>query len=120
MNKKRIVISNAFSINMLKEKANLSFQKITIQEAKSLLSENETFLSIVGHEATAKIFSQILEIEIPQNRIPYSMKKEDILIVGSLNVRLPEGKILSEEELKQIKITFWKIEYIKKKKKERK
>lgn len=118
MNKKRIVIANAISINMLTENSNLSFQKISKEEVKSLL--NQGFMSIVGHEATAKIFSQILEIEIPQNRIHYSMEKEDILIVGCLNIRLPEGKVLTEEELKQIEINFWKIEYIKKEKKKEK
>jgi hypothetical protein len=78
------------------------FRKITVTKAKKILS-SENFVSAVGHEATAKFLTQLLGIDIPFNRIQIKMSKGDKAVVFRLIDRLPEGKVLSEEELKRVK-----------------
>jgi hypothetical protein len=87
------------------QNAIVKFSKITIEEAKEVLKNG--FISAVGHEGTAKVLSQLLCIEIPTNRITVFFNKGDIGIHFFLKTRLPEGKILSEQELKQLQ--FWLV-----------
>jgi hypothetical protein len=86
--------------------ATVRLQKITVEEAKELLSKNQ-FVSAIGHEATAKVLSQLLSIPIPTNRISVYMEKGDVGLHFFLKTRLPEGKVLSEEELKLLQ--FWLV-----------
>jgi hypothetical protein len=108
MNERKYYLSNAFSINMISHLLNdkyyihLKIRKLTINEVKNFLNNN-IFTSIVGHESTASFLSKILNIEIPVNRIPIKLNPNDLLIVAILNVRLPEGKILTLEELEEYK-----------------
>ncbi len=105
----RLVIANAFSVNMIPqdqrmaeirfERVNLEFVKELVQYAKA---RNIEIVSVVGHEATARLLSQLLSIEVPVNRIQYTLKPNDILLVFTVPVRLPEGKVLSEQELREI------------------
>jgi hypothetical protein len=74
--------------------------KITVEEAKNLLKQG--FISAVGHESTAKFMSHILGMEIPVNRTAVWLKAGDRAVGFVLKTRLPEGKVLTEEELKQI------------------
>jgi len=60
------------------------------------------FVSAIGHPASASILSEILEQEVPLNRIRIVMQAGDLALVLRLLQRLPEGKILSHQELKQI------------------
>lgn len=78
-----------------------SYRKSTKEEAKKLLEKNG-FESAVGHKATAEILSQILEAEIPQNRIQAKQESGQIAIVFSMNKRIEEGRILSREEIEKI------------------
>ena len=84
------------------------FSKISTEEAKALLGGG--YISAVGHKATAEILSSVLGVEIPENRIAISLEKGDIAIVIKLGVRLPEGKILSAEELRELKFELGKLE----------
>jgi len=59
------------------------------------------FVSAVGHEATAKVLSRILGVEVPVNRIRIKMEPGDEAVVFRLHERLPEGKVLSAEELEK-------------------
>jgi len=87
-------------------KATVNLEKITIEEAKQILQNNE-FISTIGHEATAKLLSQILNIPISVNRIAVFLEPGDVGIHFFLKSRLPEGKILTESELKQL--DFWLV-----------
>ncbi|MEM1554338.1 MAG: DUF1874 domain-containing protein [Thermoproteota archaeon] len=86
--------------------ASVLFQKISIEEAKRIVQENE-IVSAVGHEATAKILSKLLDKEIPFNRISIFMKPGDRALHFFLKQRLPEGRILNEEELKNL--DYWLV-----------
>jgi len=69
-------------------------------------------LSAIGHESTAKVISQILGTPVPVNRVPIQLGSGDALIVATLYdasgrpFRPPEGKVLTEDELKELKIQF--------------
>ena len=84
------------------------FSRISVEEAKSLLSGD--FTSAVGHKATAEVLTSILGVNIPENRVAISLEKGDIAVIFRLGVRLPEGKILSAEELKGLKFELGKLE----------
>ena len=81
-------------------------EKITIEEAKQILTNNP-FVSAIGHEATAKLLSQLLGINIPVNRVSVFFEPDDIGIHFFLKQRLPEGKVLSQEELE--KLDYWLV-----------
>jgi len=81
-------------------------EKISVEEAKQILTNNP-FVSAIGHEATAKLLSQLLGIVIPANRISIFFEPDDIGIHFFLKTRLPEGKILTAEELQ--KLDFWLV-----------
>ncbi|MGC8584871.1 MAG: YddF family protein [Thermoplasmata archaeon] len=78
------------------------FRKFSIEKTRKLLLSSN-FVSAVGHEATAKFLSQLLGIEIAFNRVQIKMQKGDRAIVFKLLDRLPEGKVLSLEELKNVR-----------------
>jgi len=86
-------------------------EKISVEEAKQILTNNP-FVSAIGHEATAKLLSQLLGIVIPANRISIFFEPDDIGIHFFLKTRLPEGKILTEEELKNLDYWLVKSEVI--------
>lgn len=72
-----------------------------MEEAKAIVSQGE-FISAIGHEATAKILSFLLGIEVPMNRIAIKMERGDKAIVFRLLTRIEEGKVLSEEEIMKL------------------
>jgi len=109
---KKIVVANAWSINMLSKKSLVSFEPITLEEVKEIIKNADEILSIVGHVGTASVFSQLLDTEIKHNRVMYKMDKSDLMIVGVLGTQLPEGKILTAEDLANLPIQWWKVEQL--------
>ena len=107
----KVYVANAFSLNMLKPISKFSEYVLLVKEVsenyvKKLLSENE-FISVIGHESTAKFLSKRLGIEIKANRVEIKLEPGDLLIVAQLCKRLPEGEILSEKQLEQIHIKYF-------------
>jgi len=86
------------------DEARIRLNRISLEEAKDILSNNK-FISAIGHEGSAQVLSQLLGIKIPVNRVSVFFEKGDIGIHLFLKQRLPEGRVLSEEELK--KLDFW-------------
>jgi hypothetical protein len=102
----KVYLSNAFSLSMLSSfPSTLYVREASLEEVKELIS-NSTFISAVGHQATADVLSKLLNVQIPFNRIQINLNPNDILIVFQLLTRLEEGKILTEEELASIKFKF--------------
>jgi hypothetical protein len=106
-----IYLANSFSLGMLSGDALLcvfefgnDYVKNAIQDAK------DNVISAVGHQATADFMSSLLGIEVPVNRIAITLKPGDEVYVLQLMTRLPEGKILSQEELSQIKYKWFNVE----------
>lgn len=109
----KVYIANSFSLNMLKPNDKFSTYILLVQEVsesyvKRLLSSCE-FISAIGHESTARFLSKRLGISIPHNRIEVKLEPGDLLIVAQLTKRLPEGAILSEEQLEQIPIKYYAV-----------
>jgi len=80
------------------------FSKISLEEVKSLLHGD--FTSAIGHEGTASLMTRLTGIEMPANRIQVKMAVGDQAVVFRVLSRLPEGKVLSEEELQTIPYEF--------------
>jgi hypothetical protein len=87
------------------------FNKISLEGAKELLKGE--FTSAVGHQATAEFMSCLLEIKIPTNRLQVKMETEDKALVFRVLTRLPEGKVLSTDEIKLIPYELGLLEKIK-------
>ena len=81
---------NAFSANMLaKFPVSVQFMEITTNVVTALAQES---VSAVGHADTAALFSAILGIEVPCNRVTVTLKAGDNALLGQYSgPRLPEG-----------------------------
>ncbi len=107
-----IFVSNAFSLSMLtNDETTIKVRKVSTEEVKNLLNKGE-FTSAVGHSSTAEVMSKLLNIPVPANRIQIKLQKGDTLIVFQLMKRLEEGKILSEEEIKQLPYTWFVVQVL--------
>jgi STIV B116-like len=71
-----------------------------VEEARALLAGG--FVSAVGHGAAARLLSVLLGLEVPLARISVTMAPADRALVLRLRDRLPEGAVLSEEELRAV------------------
>jgi len=60
-------------------------------------TEEKTIVSCVGHKDTAQVFSSVLDIHVPVNRISVTLNAGDFMLIGTpkdsdgKQVRLPEG-----------------------------
>jgi len=95
-----VYISNAFSLSMITPPTTIKVVEASVEDVKNILSSN--FISAIGHEATSQIISVQTGIQVPTNRISIKLASGDTLIVYQLLARLPEGKILSQDEMKQV------------------
>ncbi len=73
---------------------------ITPTQAKGKIGDN--YISAIGHPPAAEFLSHLLGIVIPCQRITIAMQPGDQALVLRLTHRLPEGKILSVEEMTTI------------------
>ena len=86
-----LYLSNAFSCNMMPEDSEVSIVEVSIESVKDYLTKNK-FSSVVGHQDTASIISELLGFEINMNRQSISLEIGDRLIVAQYSgPRLPEG-----------------------------
>lgn len=93
---------------------NFSYTPISLDDAKLLvynaqdptIGPDEGILSAVGHQSTSEILSELLETEIPVNRIQFAQEVGQSAIVFKLKGRAPEGVILSREEIESIGYEF--------------
>ena len=109
MSKSKVYLLNTLVIPVnfdTYDEAYIKMEKISVDEAKQIL-QNNPFISAIGHEGTAKLLSRLLGINIPVNRITVFFEPGDIGIHFFLKQRLPEGKVLTEEELKEL--DFWLV-----------
>ena len=95
-----IYLANAFSLSMLTPPATVKVTEVSEEEVKRVIANG--FTSAIGHDATAKIISTQLGVQVPVNRIAIQLKPSDVLVVFQLLSRLPEGKVLTEDEMKQM------------------
>ena len=80
---------------------NYTLTTITTTQAQEL-TQNNQILSAVGHEATAQVLTTILGVEVPVNRILFAQEVGQQAIVLKIKGRIPEGKILSLDDIEEI------------------
>ncbi|GJL77002.1 YddF family protein [Nitrosomonas sp.] len=73
---------------------------LTVVDARARLNGN--FISAIGHQSSAAFLSTLLKMEIPVNRIEINMQPDDAALVLRLKSRLPEGKVLTHDEIHRI------------------
>jgi len=114
-----VYICNSFTLSMitpslLQQGVIIKANPISLEEVKALIAES--FVSAVGHESTARILSKMLGSDVPFNRVQIAITGEDIIVSFQFMVRLPEGKVLGEEEVVALynegKIKFFKVEVV--------
>ncbi len=89
-----MLLLNAFSLNMLTTfPASLEIDELTLEEARGLLAETAVE-SAVGHADTAALFSTVLGLPVPCNRVTVvidGMRSANVLVGQYSGPRLPEG-----------------------------
>ena len=75
-------------------------QELSNAEAREWLAPG--FESAVGHASTASLLSQLLGLPVPENRIAVKLRPGDKVVALKLEGRIPEGHVLSDEELRTI------------------
>ncbi len=84
-----------------------------VKEIAKRAHEAGMLVSAVGHQATADLLQDILQVPVPCQRARIFLDEGDIAICFTLKQRLPEGKIITDiEELKQIGYEFTIIEVL--------
>lgn len=76
-------------------------REITLEEAKSIMQaakkENREIVSYIGYPETARLVSELLEIDVPVNRTETVYKNGDVILVAKLRYRVKDpnekGKI---------------------------
>lgn len=82
-----------------------SYRPASLQEVKEKLTVSG-WQSAIGHQATAEILSELLELDVPVNRVEYKQEPNETSVVFKLRGRPPEGAILSREDLEKIGYDF--------------
>ena len=91
--------------SILTDYGTYSYKLTTLDEVKSLI-KYEPFQSAIGHQATAEILTDLLEVPVAMNRIQYVQTETDIAIVFKLKNRIPEGAILTRPQIEEIGYEF--------------
>lgn len=88
----RIFLGNSFSLNMLCEPVELSVSSLHQECVKDFMKNPRFRGSVVGHQDTANLYTQLLGTEIKFNRESITLERGDALLVGQYaGPRLPEG-----------------------------
>ena len=108
-----LYLANAFSLSMLlsEKESIVKIKRISAAQAEILLKEKH-FISAVGHASTAEILQELLFLEVPVNRVAIQLQPGDKVVVFQLKTRLPEGKVLSKEEISSLDWDFFLVELL--------
>jgi len=108
---------NAFSINMIKDfPVSVVFDKLDDQEfcirLQIRLDEGD-LINAIGHDSTVSLINKLCDVELTKNRIEVKLERGDVALVVMINDRLPEGRILSGDELMDMlsrgKLSFYEV-----------
>lgn len=101
----KIILTNAFSINMLHSDVVVDFREITPEKAKEYITSAKEFECAIGHTDTATVVGNMLGIELQPNRVSVSLNyPDDIIVAQYTGPRLPEGATTLPEGAT---IKFW-------------
>lgn len=114
----QLVISNAFSLNMLEcQYSEIEVYRVDYETAKEFL---KGFLfygllisNVLGHQSTVNLWNKLFPFyPLEVNRVPVKFKTATVLVIQPTE-RLPEGKVLDDTEiqrlLKEEKVNFFLV-----------
>ena len=89
-------------------------EKIDLGTAKKVCSMFEEHTSALGHQGAVDAFNALgfFDGQVSLNRVPATMKRGDVAIALKVIGRLPEGKVLTLQELEEIGYEFFLIRMI--------
>ena len=102
-----VYLVNGISPSMFPTPCSLIIKKIDLNTAVQVLKNG--FQSAIGHQSTAEVLSKLLNINVPTNRVAIKADYGDMLIVFTLNARLPEGKVLDVSEIEKIGYDLYSV-----------
>jgi hypothetical protein len=73
---------------------------VAVERAAEILGDG--FLSAVGHAGAAEFLTRLLGVQVPVNRTSVEMRPGDCAVVLRLKARLPEGAVLSDEQMRAL------------------
>jgi hypothetical protein len=88
--------------SILTEYGSYRYEPRTLEDIQAIINHSHDWQSAIGHQSTAQIISELLDVECPVNRILYKQQVDDLAVVFKLKGRPEEGKILSREEIEAI------------------
>jgi hypothetical protein len=94
------------------KEAVVKITRIDINLAKEVIKVAGGFISAIGHQATAQLLSILLGVQVPTNRIQVFLSPGDQAIALVLKARLPEGSVITLEQINQIGYDLYLIQRI--------
>lgn len=73
---------------------------LDVEEAKAFAARG--FASAIGHAASARLLSLLLEVDVPVNRVAITMQAGDAALVLRVKERMPEGVVLTAADLDRV------------------
>jgi len=89
----------------------ICFKKIKKKTVKAIIKKYGKYTSVVGHQATADLLTKILNVEIKSNRENVNYESGDECVCFKLADRIPEGKVLTLDEIEKLTYCFYDIIY---------
>jgi hypothetical protein len=86
------------------------YEPLSREQARDLLAEfratQKPIHSAIGHDATARLLSVLLNHPVEMNRAEFRQSPDDLGLVFKLKGRAPEGAILSRAEIEAMGYEF--------------
>jgi len=77
---------------------------LTIEQTTQILHQG--FTSAIGHQSTASLLEQLLQLPISVNRMSVKMQSGDTAVIFKLQKRPPEGQVLDQQQLEALGYEF--------------
>jgi len=88
---------------------------ISLDEVREVL-QSTSFTSAVGHSSTAEMLSTLLGLPVEARRVQIALSPGDRVIIFQLLERLPEGAVLSRDEVQALyergRASFYVVEVV--------
>jgi len=88
-------------------------RKVSKEQAWEIIANAPAFTSALGHQGSADVFNAVFPtFEVSVNRIQAQMQPKDEAVCLKVLGRLPEGQILSLEQLQDIGFEFFHVQMV--------
>ena len=112
-----VFLTNGFSPSMLKlqmhNKIKVEFEEIDNGEFCEIIKSNGNVINAIGHSSTVSLINTLCSTQFQMNRVSVTVNQGDTILAIILTVRLEEGRILKEDEIRKFleegKIKFVKV-----------